>query len=38
MGDNEEHLGSILFLDNYVQEEGEACVKGNLLMKHRKRF
>ena len=20
MGDNEEHLGSILFLDNYVQE------------------
>ena len=27
MGDNEEHLWFMLFLDNYVQKKREYCVK-----------
>ena len=39
MGDNEEHLGSILFLVKIMfKKKREIYVKRNLLMKHRKRF
>ena len=39
MGDNEEHLGSILFLVKIMfKKKREIYVKRNLLTKHRKRF
>ena len=39
MGDNEEHLGSILFLVKIMfKKKREIYVKRNLLMKHRKKF
>ena len=39
MGDDEEHLGSILFLVKIMfKKKREIYVKRNLLTKHRKRF
>ena len=34
MGDNEEHLCFMLFLDNYVQKKKERCASRNLVTRH----